>query len=130
MNRDLYRVSDPAEAADSLGQMVDLELYVELVEWFDRQEQEGTFMGGGEAAVEWFRPRVADEALDYVLRGCLALVGHWKAEGWVEESRQPGLDRLVWTWHRVWVDRYGWEPTMKAGKERQERWAEQMKPRR
>lgn len=108
--------------------MVDLELYVALVDWFDELERAEQWQGAGEAAFQWFKDRVASDDLDYVLMGTLCLVGHFKGHGWQTEARQPELDRQIWTWHRVWTDRYGWEPTMAAGKERQERWSREANP--
>jgi hypothetical protein len=105
--------------------MIDLELYAALVDFFDGLEADGSFMGAGEAAFDWFRDHdeLNEDELDYVLMGLLRLVGHWKGEDWETRPRRAELDVRVWTFHRVWTDRYGWEPTMRLGKERRERQA-------
>ncbi len=104
-----------------MDSLVDLELYVALVDFFDRLEYDDKWMGAGEAGFEWFRDRELErDDLDYALLGLARLMGHPKGEDWEERSRRAMLDRQVWTFHRVWVDRYGWEPTMRLGKERKE----------
>jgi hypothetical protein len=80
-------------------------------------------MGAGEAAFKWFDGRFDDQAdLEYVLLGLARLMGHAKGEDWERHPRRPKLDRQVWSFHRVWVDRYGWEPTMRIGEQRKQYW--------
>lgn len=104
--------------------MIDLELYVRLVDFFLGLEYRDEWQGGGEAALQWFSGRFEGDDLDYVLLGTARLSGHPKGEDWDERPRRPELDREVWTFHRVWVDRYGFEPTMRLGKERRDYWDE------
>lgn len=109
---------------------LDLELYVELVDFFAGLEHADEWQGGGEAAFKWFEPRLDGTDLDYVLLGVARLGGHPKGEDWEERPRRPALDQQVWTFHRVWVDRYGFEPTMRLGKERRDYWDARAQPRR
>ena len=102
--------------------MIDLNLYVALVDFFDGLEMEERFMGGGEAAFEWFSEQgLSRHDLEYVLLGVARITGHPKGEDWEQHNRRADLDRQVWTFHRAWVDRYGWEPTMELGERRQKR---------
>jgi len=36
---------------------------------------------------------------------------HPKGHGWEREPRDERLEQLAWTFHRAWVDRYGWRAT-------------------
>lgn len=111
--------------------MIDLDLYVRLVDWFDELELSGEFMGGGEAVFKWFFDHEAMERsveLAYLLAGAARLMGHPKGLEWDEFDRRPDLDAILWTFHRVWIDRYGWESTMQAGRVRRERQSEAMRP--
>lgn len=107
--------------------LIDLELYSELVDFFDGLEYGDEWQGAGEAAFKWFDGRLERDDLDYALLGVARLMGHPKGEDWEERPRRDDLDRQVWTFHRVWIDRYGWEPTMRLGKERRDYW-EQRSP--
>jgi len=114
-----------------MDSLVDLELYVGLVDFFDGLEYEDKWMGAGEAGFEWFQRRQLDhDDLDYVLLGLARLMGHPKGEDWEERPRRAELDRQVWTFHRVWVDRYGWESTKRHGRERKEHWEDASRGRR
>ncbi|MEJ7791988.1 MAG: hypothetical protein WKF65_08470 [Gaiellaceae bacterium] len=103
--------------------MIDLELYVEVVDFFDALEHHERWMGAAEAAFAFFGDRLPErDERDYVLLGLLRLTGHPKGEDWEKHARRAELDRQIWTFHRVWVDRYGWEPTMRLGEARKESW--------
>lgn len=104
--------------------MIDLGLYVELVDFFLGLEADDEWQGAGEAALKWFSDRLAGDDLDYVLLGVARLSGHPKGGDWERRARRPELDEQIWTFHRVWVDRYGFEPTMRLGKERRDYWDE------
>jgi hypothetical protein len=104
--------------------VIDLELYVELVDFFLALEYNDEWQGGGEAAFKWFADRLDRDDLDYVLLGVARLSGHPKGEDWEQRPRRPELDQQLWTFHRVWVDRYGSEPTMRLGKDRKDYWDE------
>ena len=92
---------------------VDLELYVEILDYLTERQpvREGKFTAPrwSEALNDWARGRgLEGERLEYFAGGVTRLAGHpWKAGPWEDEPRDEELDMLVWTYHRVWVDRYG-----------------------
>jgi hypothetical protein len=110
--------------------VVDLELHVELVDFFENLEFKKEWQGAGEAGFKWFFEKYGrSESLDYATLGVARLMGHPKGEDWEKRPRNAELDREIWTFHRIWVDRYGWEPTMREGKARSDRYEAQLRPR-
>ena len=90
--------------------MIDLNLYIQIIQFFQEWELEHRTFGGGEAAFEWAsRQGLSEDDLGYVLQGAERLTGRWSREPteWELLDRRPHLDRLVWTFHRAWIDRYG-----------------------
>jgi hypothetical protein len=101
--------------------LLDLNLYVEMGDFLDELTAQGE-IGGGEAAFAWCRHHGLDrDDLDYFMLGNARLTGHPKGEDWEARPRRVDLDRLVWTFHRVWIDRCGWEPTNRTAVERYNR---------
>ena len=102
-------------------ELLDLNLYVEIGDFLDGHAARGR-IGRGEAALEWAHERgLEGDDLDYFMMGEARVSGHPKGEDWEDRPRQAGLDYLIWTFHRAWVDRCGWEPTNRAAVERYNR---------
>lgn len=99
--------------------MIDLELFVAMMDFLAILEGRELPRGRDEAAFAWVRQQeLGKEQQEYFLEGVARLWSDWKAEGWESKPRDERLDTLVWTYHRAWVDRYGWEPTNERGIER------------
>jgi hypothetical protein len=91
--------------------MIDLARYVHLMDLLEDLETKGPH-GAGEAAGKWLETLgLSREDERYVFDGINRLAGHPDGWGWEKGEAQPDLDPLVWTFHRAWVDRYGWEHT-------------------
>jgi hypothetical protein len=94
-----------------MSDLLDLSLYVEIGDFLDMRTAAG-IIGGGQAASEWARDYgLEEDDLDYFMLGNARLAGHPKGEDWEQRARRPDLDKLVWTFHRAWVDRCGFEAT-------------------
>jgi hypothetical protein len=104
-----------------VSDLLDLNLYVEVGDFLDELTAEGE-IGAGEAALRWCDKRgLEGDDLDYFMLGNARLTGHPKGEDWELRPRRADLDGLVWTFHRAWVDRCGWEPTNRTAVERYNR---------
>ena len=98
--------------------MVDLDLYVSIVDVLADQDAQGA-RGRGQVAFDWSNQLgLIEDERNVVLLGISRLDGHPQGEGWEASARTERLDTLAWTFHRAWVDRYGWEPTNQRGVDR------------
>jgi hypothetical protein len=98
--------------------VIDLNLYASIIDFLAEQDARGA-AGEFEVAFDWVeRLGLEREERNVVLHGIARLVGHPDGEGWERSARSGRLDTLAWTFHRAWIDRYGWEPTNKRGVER------------
>jgi hypothetical protein len=97
---------------------IDDDLYVEAQTEFDRWEIARRRGGTGEVFMEYL-PKVGVE--DHAEKGkcneALAeLLGHAKGRyssvGAMYNERGRDLRLIVWSFHRAWVDRYGWSHSM------------------
>jgi len=98
--------------------MIDLDRYISATDFLMGLEEAQEVAGSQGAVYRWLHEHVGldREDMNYVLEGFARLRGDFKAEGW--EPGREELDRIVWAFHRGWVDRYGWAPTNDAGLER------------
>ena len=93
--------------------LIELRLYAETIDFFAAAESDGYRYGAREAALEWAQERGLDsDDREYVLAGVDRLTGGGGQSEWADAETSYRLDTLVWTFHRAWVDRYGWVRSM------------------
>jgi hypothetical protein len=97
----------------------DLRRYLEITEFLQLQQRSSETNVGrdrapswGDATNEWVRKELGftleDPQLSYFIDGVNLLAGNFiKAGYWIDEQRDPVLDREVWLFYRAWVDHYG-----------------------
>lgn len=91
---------------------VDLRMYARLLDFLaeDARGRESGQPFWREATNAWAHEqlRLEGDELEYFLAAVTRLGGHpWKGNDWDAMADDEDLDRLVWTFHRAWVDRYG-----------------------
>ncbi|HEV2773521.1 MAG TPA: hypothetical protein VGV57_11980 [Thermoleophilaceae bacterium] len=105
---------------------IDGELYVRALDVFERTEAGPVGSAGAGEVLETFLDDQGvtdrDERL-FVDSSLRSLLGHAEGryregEGAVAIERVPELLRVLWTFHRAWVDRYGFVHAMHAAPER------------
>jgi hypothetical protein len=104
----------PVEGRRSMETRIDLRLYAETIDFLGAAEADGRRFGGTGAALEWARAlRLEDGEVEYVLAGVERLMGFDDQSEWAEAEPDDRLDTFVWTFHRAWVDRYGWATSIR-----------------
>jgi hypothetical protein len=94
--------------------VIDLRLYASVIEYFQNAEAEERAFGVGEIAYWWAIDRMNETEVSYFTHGVARLAGHSKGGGWEERDPLPDIDQMIWTFHRAWVDRYGWTPSWRV----------------
>ena len=96
---------------------IDDSLYIRAQELFDRYEVAQQRMGAGEAFGEFGKEAALENPdLGTCNEALAAALGHAKGDYRRLAAKQgqvaDKLRRIVWTFHRAWIDRYGWAHAM------------------